>query len=262
MNDAEADDTERRSPIMNDTNGHALPTGYRLREYRVERVLGEGGFGITYLAEDTQLGALRAIKEYLPGDLAHRSTGMTVHARSGAAVEDFAWGLQRFLDEARTLACFEGHPNIVRVSHIIEENGTAYMVMSYHEGETLDERLEREGTPDADTLWRIFDPVLDGLAEVHGADMLHRDVKPANIYLRADDTPILLDFGAARQSLSQRSRSFAAIVSEGYSRSSSIPPAATGRARGPISTHSPPPFIEPSPASGPRRRRNAPWAPP
>lgn len=202
---------------MSESIGHALPAGYRLREYRIERVLGEGGFGITYLAEDTQLGALRAIKEYLPGDLAFRSTGLTVRARSGGAAEDFAWGLERFLDEARTLARFEGHPNIVRVSHIIEENGTAYMVMNYHEGETLDQRLERQGLPDADTLWRILGPLLDGLAAVHGADMLHRDVKPANIYLRDDDTPILLDFGAARQSLSQRSRSSAAIVSEGYS---------------------------------------------
>jgi len=194
----------------------ALPPGFRLGAYRVARVLGVGGFGVTYLCEHTGLAVQVAVKEYLPNEIAVRD-GTEVHPKSAGDREGFEWGLGRFLDEARTLARFE-HPNVVRVRDCFEANNTAYIVMDYEDGEPLDALLRRHGTLTEAQLNRVLLPVVDGLRQVHAAGFLHRDIKPANIFVRrADESPVLLDFGSARQALGRRSRSVTAIASAGYS---------------------------------------------
>ena len=194
----------------------ALPAGYELQGYRLVRVLGVGGFGVTYLAEDVRLGRSVAIKEYLPNEFAVRA-GETVHPKSRSDEEDFAWGLKRFLDEARTLARFR-HPNLVRVMDYFEVNRTAYIVMDYEEGESLDRVLERRGTLSEAQLKRLLLPIVDGLKEVHAAGYLHRDIKPSNVFIRrSDESPVLLDFGSARQALGRKSKSLTAVASAGYS---------------------------------------------
>ena len=194
----------------------ALPAGCELEGYRLVRVLGVGGFGVTYLAEDVRLGRSVAIKEYLPNEFAVRA-GETVHPKSRSDEEHFEWGLSRFLEEARTLARFR-HPNLVRVMDYFEVNRTAYIVMDYEEGEALDRVLERRGTLSEAQLKRVLLPMVDGLKEVHAAGYLHRDIKPSNVFVRrADESPVLLDFGSARQALGRKSKSLTAVASAGYS---------------------------------------------
>ena len=194
----------------------ALPQGTRIGDFEFHRVLGHGGFGITYLGWNVTLDIPVAIKEYLPADLATREQDLSVVPQSSRVASDFQWGLERFLDEARTLARFQ-HPNIVRVHHFFEAHSTAYIVMDYVEGEDLSVYLERKGTLREDKLKGILYPILDGLAVVHGADFLHRDIKPANIVLRdSDGAPVLLDFGSARQDIGAKSRSVTSIVTPGY----------------------------------------------
>jgi serine/threonine protein kinase len=192
----------------------ALPGGHRLHWYVLEHVLGQGGFGITYLARDTNLDRLVAIKEYLPAEIARRRSDATAHPRTVSHAERFAWGLDRFLAEARTLARFD-HPNIVRVHSIFEANNTAYMVMRFEEGESLAARLGRCDTLEEADLTRILLPILDGLQLVHATGFIHRDIKPDNIYLRADGSPVLLDFGSARQSFG-RAQTMTILVAPGY----------------------------------------------
>ena len=194
----------------------ALPSGHQLGHYRLLEVLGVGGFGVTYLGEHVSLGHRVAVKEYLPNEFAVRD-GTTVHPKSPADREDFEWGLSRFVDEARTLTRFR-HPNLVRVSDYFEANNTAYIVMDYEDGEPLDALLQRHGTLTEAQLRRVLLPVADGLRQVHAAGFLHRDIKPSNIFVRrSDETPVLLDFGAARQALGRKSKSMTAIASAGYS---------------------------------------------
>ncbi|MDH5487185.1 MAG: serine/threonine protein kinase [Gammaproteobacteria bacterium] len=184
------------------TGINALPVGYQLGEYTIRSVLGHGGFGITYLAQDTHLGSLVAIKEYFPQDFAERGANSTIHPRPGGNVSDaeiYSWGLQEFLKEAQALARFK-HNYIVRVLRYLEANGTAYMTMEYEEGESLTRYLKKHGgflsEPD---LLRVFLPILTGLHAVHDAGLLHLDIKPDNIYLRRSGLPMLIDFGSARQ---------------------------------------------------------------
>ena len=188
-------------------------------QYLVGKVLGKpGGFGITYLALDTRLETRVAIKEYLPRDLAGRDAGQaTISAHSSEDGEFFRYGLTQFLQEARTLARFD-HANIVRVRNFFEENGTGYLVMDYYDGVTLADHLSQQpqGKLPEKTAVGILMPILDGLREVHAKNFLHRDIKPQNIYLTTGNRPILLDFGAARQAMSERSRSLSVVLSEGY----------------------------------------------
>ncbi|MEW8438672.1 MAG: bifunctional serine/threonine-protein kinase/formylglycine-generating enzyme family protein [Candidatus Thiodiazotropha taylori] len=200
---------------MTDTIHHALPSGTRLEQYELRSVLGTGGFGITYLGWDTRLDGPVAIKEYLPVECAWRTEGSRVVARTGNDQDNFDFGKQRFLEEARTLNRFS-EPNIIRVRTFLEANDTAYMVMDYEEGEPLSALLEREGTLDEATLKNLMIPILDGLRAVHREQFLHRDIKPGNIYLRSEGSPVLLDFGAARQALGEHSRSMTGIVTAGY----------------------------------------------
>ena len=194
---------------------NAFPANYRLQEFELLSVLGAGGFGITYMGMDHLLNKKVAIKEYLPNDFAVRRDHESVLPKSTADKDNFAWGLDRFLDEARVLAHFD-HPNIIRVHRYFESNGTAYIVMDYAEGATLDERLKSKRTLKPEELNDILFPILDGLEVVHRANFLHRDLKPSNIIIRKDGTPVILDFGAARQAVSAKSRSVTAIVTPGY----------------------------------------------
>lgn len=199
------------------TRNHvALPVGYRLQEYTIEALLGTGGFGLTYLARDNNLQCQVAIKEYLPNDLAVRSAGQTVCARTESDTHGYRIGLESFLAESRVLASFR-HPNIVRVTRFFEANNTAYMVMEYERGEPLRDWIKRHGPLAETQLLKMFLPLLEGLDVVHRARVLHRDIKPANIYVREEDgSLVLLDFGAARYAGSGDSRSLTSIVTPGY----------------------------------------------
>src|SRR3990172_9523143 len=187
---------------------NALPLQAMLQEYRVEQVLGAGGFGITYRARDTNLDKDVAIKEYLPGELAMRAPDGKVVPQATRHEQGYQWGLERFLLEARTLAKFS-HPHIVRVLRYFEANATAYMVMDYEKGDPLNVLLQQQPQP-------LIAPLLDALAAVHAAGFLHRDIKPDNIFVRADGRPVLIDFGAARQALGGETRSLTAILTPGY----------------------------------------------
>ena len=195
----------------------ALPQGHILHDrYELLAVLGVGGFGVTYLGHDAELERQVAIKEYFPNEFAVRE-GMAVHPKSVGDREGVEWGLARFLDEARVLARFR-HPNLVRVIDYFRENGTAYIVMDYEQGEPLNKVLKRLGKLSETQLRKLLLPIVDGLREVHAAGFLHRDIKPSNLFIRrSDEAPVLLDFGAARQALGRKSKSLTAIASAGYS---------------------------------------------
>lgn len=197
-------------------NRSGLPDGYILENYEIRKVLGAGGFGITYLAFDASLKRYFAIKEYCPHDLSSRD-GYTIHPMSTAAGDDYERGLQDFIQEAQTLARFH-HRNIVGVARIFEANNTAYMVLNFEEGKSLKEWLkDRPQPPGQVEMDQIAGPLLDALQVIHADHTLHRDIAPDNIYIRTDGSPVLLDFGSARQALHLRSRSVSAIVKAGYS---------------------------------------------
>jgi serine/threonine protein kinase len=191
----------------------SLPRGYALHEYRVEQTLGIGGFGLTYLATDSNLNLKVAIKEYLPGDLAQRGEDQSVKPKSEATSESFKWGLSRFLDESRTLASFR-HPNIVRVLRFFEANSTAYMVMEFVAGQPLGEWIRSRRPLEQNAVLAIAGPLLDGLDVIHRTGYLHRDIKPGNVFIRDDGSPVLLDFGSARAATA--GTELTAIVTPGY----------------------------------------------
>lgn len=202
---------------MTDIVGQHLERGTLVSRYEIREELGAGGFGVTYKAFDTQLHCEVAIKEYLPAEFAVRSSDhTTVAPRNIETAELYEYGLNQFLDEARVLAKFKNR-HIVRVSDFMKVNGTAYLVMDYEEGQPLGELLKQRGGSLAETeIKNIFIPILDGLKTVHDTSLLHRDIKPDNIYLRSDGPPVLLDFGAARQYTANQTRSVTAIVTPGY----------------------------------------------
>jgi serine/threonine protein kinase/uncharacterized protein YjiK len=181
---------------------NALPPQYKLGDYVIQSVLGHGGFGITYLGLDTQLGSQVAIKEYFPQAFCIRSGSSAILPLANAStstVEDYRWGLQEFLKEARALAQFK-HNHIARVLRFLEANDTAYMVMEYEAGESLADYLRQHGGfLDEPMLLSVFLPILSGLQAVHDTGLLHLDIKPENIYLRTNGQPMLIDFGSARQ---------------------------------------------------------------
>lgn len=193
----------------------ALANGSRIAEYRIERLLGEGGFGLTYLATDENLHKQVAIKEYLPVDFAMRGANALVQPRTESNRKDFTWGLEAFINEARILAKFH-NPYIVQVFRYFEANGTAYIVMEYVEGRTLRETVNDLGELQEAEIMAVLLPVMDGLMDVHEAGILHRDIKPENILIRDNGKPVLIDFGAARQALGTKSRSITTVITPGY----------------------------------------------
>jgi len=195
----------------------SLPVGYLLSGYRIERVLGRGGFGVTYLARDVNLDLLVAIKEYFPRDYSSRSNTMNIRSSGGAEEKDiFESGRRRFLQEGQTMARFR-HPNIVAIKQFFEAKGTAYLVMDYCDGRSLDEIIRSEGLLSQLRLEVIWNLLLSGLDKVHAAGFLHRDIKPANIFIQTDWSPILLDFGSAIKTAGQLNRVVTTLVADGYS---------------------------------------------
>lgn len=196
-------------------NSAHLPAGFELLEYRLERVLGAGAFGVTYQGWDSHLNAPVAIKEFFPESLVVRE-GPQVKLKPESDAEFYKFGLDSFIEEARVLAQFK-RPNIVRVSRYFVANGTAYFVMDYEEGRSLSDLLKSETVPmSEDRLRSIFIPILEGLRSVHDRKYLHRDIKPGNIYIRYDGTPILLDFGAARLEFGSTDQNGMCVLTPGY----------------------------------------------
>ncbi len=197
------------------THTLAIAPASKLLWYEIRSVLGQGGFGITYLARDTNLDQDVAVKEYLPSSFASRDSDGRIKALTPEHEADYDWGLERFIDEGRTLARFD-HPGIVLVLSVFEENSTAYLVMRYEKGEPMSAVLQRQGTIAEGPLKRIVIEILEGLKQVHDAGFIHRDIKPANIYLRENGSAVLIDFGAARQALGIQTQTLTTIVSPGY----------------------------------------------
>ena len=194
----------------------SLPDNFQLHEFKLERFLGQGGFGITYLALDMNLMQQVAIKEYYPREFANRDSTFTIHAVGNSEDKDtFSWGLKRFLDEARVLAQLS-HPNIISIKRFFEANGTAYLVMEYCDGNPLDEIIRDHGPLNQSELNDILFPLLDGLEHVHAKAFLHRDIKPANIFIKRNGSPVLLDFGAAKHEMTSHSKSVTSLATAGY----------------------------------------------
>ncbi|MDP1751925.1 MAG: protein kinase [Reyranella sp.] len=197
-------------------NDQALPLATRLGDYRLDAIIGHGGFGITYRAFDTQLAKFVAIKEYFPVEFAMRRPDGQVGPRGTRFADDFVWGRERFLDEARALARFR-HAHIVPVLRYFEANGTAYTVMEFEDGRSVAQLLRQQGRRlPPEEVRRLADGLLDGLGAVHAQGFLHRDFKPSNIILRHDGVPILIDFGAARQAMGGRTRTLTGILTPQY----------------------------------------------
>ena len=196
----------------------ALRAGTLLNDrYIVGRVLGQGGFGITYLAYDTQLQTKVAVKEYMPNDIATRIEGATVSVAMDTKKDDFTYGAERFQEEARTLAKFIGHPNIAGVSSYFDANDTSYFVMDYIEGISFKSYIGNAGgRVSVDEALNIMIPVLRALTAVHQEGFIHRDVTPDNIYISKDGNVKLLDFGSARYSIGDKSKSLDVILKVGY----------------------------------------------
>jgi serine/threonine protein kinase len=205
-------DLAPRSPLQ------LKPRTVLREQYLIGRALGDGGFGITYLSWDLGLESRLAIKEYMPNGVAGRSGGETkVVPYTEQTKQEFEWGLDRFLEEARVLKKFSSHPGIVAVDTVFRDNGTAYLVMEFLDGVTFEEFLSRRGGRITfETAMRVVLPAMDALAAVHAEGILHRDISPDNIYLTRSGKVKLIDFGAARNALGQKSRNLSIILKEGY----------------------------------------------
>lgn len=199
-------------------NNAPLPDGLEIGGYRIVKKIASGGFSIVYLAYDCDGNAV-AIKEYLPSTLALRQPGELVPAVAKPNLPVFRIGLKCFFEEGRALARIV-HPNVVRVLNFFRANDTVYMVMAYESGHSLQEyaaRLAARGSRAGEAfIRRIFVDVCAGLREVHANKLLHLDLKPANIYLRTDGSPLLLDFGAARQTIHTDAPTLAPMYTPGF----------------------------------------------
>lgn len=202
-----------------DTHRHddnILPVGATLGEFEIVDIIGSGGFGIVYLAYDHSLQRQVALKEYMPSNLAVRNNHGIITLRSDNHEETFQAGLRSFINEARLLAHFD-HPSLVKVYRFWESNGTAYMVMPHYQGVTLKEKIrDRDQTLDEKSLKNLLFHLLDALKVLHTDQCYHRDISPDNILILSDDTPILLDFGAARRVITDMTQSLTVILKPGY----------------------------------------------
>ena len=203
-------ENEKKFPV-------ALRVGTVLNNrYIVGRVLGQGGFGITYLAWDTKLEAKVAVKEFMPNEIATR-VGTTVSVAVESRTQDFTYGAERFQEEARTLAKFMGQPNIAGVTDYFDENDTSYFVMDYIEGISFKTYIANHGGKvSVEDACNVMIPVLQALTAVHAEGFIHRDVTPDNIYITKDGMVKLLDFGSARYSIGDKSKSLDVILKVGY----------------------------------------------
>lgn len=200
-----------RSEVQN-----ALPIGTRMGEFEIIGLVGEGGFGIVYLAQDHSLERKVALKEYMPASLASRGLNASVTVRSERLQETFEIGRRSFVNEARLLAQFD-HPSLVKVYRFWEANATAYMAMPYYDGITLRDSLQRNPQyPDEAWLKKLLDPVTEALAIIHAHNCFHRDIAPDNIMLLRDGRPVLLDFGAARRVIGDMTQALTVILKPGY----------------------------------------------
>lgn len=187
---------------MATSKNQTLPIGYILQDYIITQVLSTGGFSFVYLAQDLNKKTV-AIKEYMPTGLALREDGATVLLGTDDDAATFKHGLKCFFEEGLALAKID-HKNIVRVTNFFRENNTVYMVMQYEHGKSLQDYILSQPEPVSEKfVRRVFGELLNGLREVHTQKLLHLDIKPANIYIRNDGSPVLLDFGSARQTLTQ-----------------------------------------------------------
>jgi len=192
-----------------------LPEGYQLENYRIASVLSSGGFSIVYLAYDENDQPV-AIKEYLPSQLALRKEGDALPSIAEENLATFKYGMRCFFEEGRSLARLS-HPNVVRVLNFFRGNETVYMVMRYERGRTLQEHIHaRRGAIKEKFIRHVFTLLLNGLREVHSNKLLHLDIKPANIYIRNDGTPVLIDFGAARQTLVEEGQRLTPMYTPGF----------------------------------------------
>ena len=204
-----------RSATLLEEGASALPAGTVLHEYEIVSTIGQGGFGIVYLADDSQLDGRVAIKEYMPSALASRSSGLDVSVRSPRHQETFEAGRRSFVNEAKALRRFD-HPSLAKVYRFWEANGTAYMVMPFYEGVTFKELLHVRGVPDEAWLREFLRQLLEALAIVHRSNWYHRDIAPDNILMLADDRPLLLDFGAARRVIGDMTQALTVILKPGF----------------------------------------------
>jgi serine/threonine protein kinase len=198
-------------------NLNPLPVGTHLQEFVVEKLVGIGGFGIVYRANDTLLGRSVAIKEYMPTSMASRQDGATVSVRSEAYTQDFESGKRSFINEARMLARFK-HSALIEVFRFWEQNGTAYMATPFYEGQTFKERLQDKDAklPDESSILKTLQPILDALETMHAEQIFHRDISPDNIMVLPDGRPILLDLGAARKVMQEGAQALTVMVKPGY----------------------------------------------
>jgi hypothetical protein len=195
---------------------HALPAGHRLQEFVIGSTIGEGGFGVVYLARDTKLGRVVAIKEFLPGAFASRTRGLAVSVRSEKHRGSFEAGRRSFINEARLLAQFD-HPALVKVYRYWEENGTAYIAMPYYAGSTLKDWIhEQQGKVPEERLLRMVDALCEPLQMLHLNGVFHRDIAPDNIRILESGEPVLLDLGAARRIMADMTQTLTAFIKAGF----------------------------------------------
>jgi len=215
--------------MTSQANNTALPEGTQLENYRILRTLASGGFSFVYLAHDENEMPV-AIKEYLPSGLAVRANGVAAPNIREEDLPRFRYGMKCFFEEGRALALVS-HPNVVRVLNFFRANETVYLVMRYERGRSLHEHIRhRRSLPDETWVRATFAQLLNGLREVHTVKLLHLDIKPGNVYLRNDGSPLLIDFGAARQTLSAEGVKLAPTYTPGYAAPEQYPP---GGALGP-----------------------------
>jgi serine/threonine protein kinase len=197
--------------------GNGLAVGTYLAEFELTSMLGEGGFGIVYLAQDHSLQRRVALKEYMPSSLAARTSQTNVQVKSERYRETFEAGLKSFINEARLLASFD-HPSLVKVYRFWEANGTAYMVMPFYEGKTLKDQLREMGSrPDEAWLRTLLAPLTEALRVIHAEQCYHRDIAPDNVMMLAgSNRPLLLDFGAARRVIGDMTQALTVILKPGY----------------------------------------------
>ena len=192
-----------------------LPAGYVVNGYRIEKPLSSGGFSIVYLARDEE-GTQFAIKEYLPASLPLRTDTLEIRIPDEANLSVFRHGLKCFFEEGRALALIN-HPNVVRVENFFRANDTCYMVMQYVRGRTLQFHIQRHRHEFGESfIRRIFISLMNGLREVHANKLLHLDIKPANVFIAMEGRPVLLDFGAARITLSEEALKLKPMYTAGF----------------------------------------------